>query len=191
MKIDKNLYLVVPVERADEVVVYIHAAPISRECFDQNYMLIGKAFNAIYDEGLGATSGPRLAMKLLRTVARDMNQLAAVEKGLFVDMRQRMNVVAPGDNGWTHMPIDVALKQHAIDEDDLEEAENAIAFFTVVWSMHKKRAARGVMTGAAILWDAQLSSLNAMAFSTSLSTSTKLASTGAKEPKEPQLPIPS
>lgn len=188
MKMDKTLNLVVPVERADGILIYVHSAPISRQAFDQNFLIVAKAFTAIYAEGLNSIAGPRVAAKLIKKIAEDMGQVAEVESGLFAEMRRLMNVVAPTATGWQTLPLTVALDQKLIDSTDIEEVENAVAFFMLVSAMHNKNNASQINRGATKLWDAQLTSLNSTEFSSSLSTSTKAAVTG---PKAPLSSIPS
>lgn len=181
MNIDRSLNLVVPVDRADGTTIYVHASAISREAFDANFLVIAKTFTAIYAEGLGVVAGPRIAAKMLKKVAADMGQLEVVQKGLLAEMSRLTNVIAPGGNGWTSLPVNIALDQKMIDADDVEEVENAIAFFTLASAMHKKREARGILEQAARLWSALISSSNATEYAASLSTSMTAAGSGAKE----------
>ena len=74
MKINRALNLVIPVE-LESGTVYIHSTPISREVFEEFYLVISKTFTRIFTEGLGAIGGARIANLMLRDVAKETNQL--------------------------------------------------------------------------------------------------------------------
>lgn len=177
MNIERNLNLVVPVERADGVTVYVHAAPLSSEAFDQYFDVIAKTFTVLFSGGYGVVSGPRIAAKMLRKVAESEGQ---PDSGLFAEMRRLTSVVAPGSAGWTALPVQIALDQKMIASEDVEEAENAIAFFIVSSAMHKRKISAAIMDKAVELWSAQITSSNSTVFAASLSTSTQDVATGPK-----------
>ena len=60
--------------------------------------------------------------------------------------------------------------------------ENALAFFTVAWSMHTKGDRPHVMEAVCGLWSAQMSSSSCTAFAASLPTSIETASSGETVP---------
>lgn len=180
MNIDRKLNLVIPVDRDDGVQIFVHATPISREAFDSNFLIIAKSFTALYSEGLGPISGPRVAAKLLKKVAGDMGQSEAVERGLFAEMRRLSNVLAPSENGWTSTPFQVAINSQIISAEDADAVENIVTFFMLASAMHSKKDLKTILEEASRLWDAQLTLLNATAFAASLPTSTKAASSGEK-----------
>ncbi len=182
MQIDRNLNLVVPRERLDGVDIYVHATPISRAAFDQNFLLIAKTFTAIYSEGLGFLAGPRVAAKMLKKLAEDEKLDAGP---LLAEMRRLANVVAPGPTGWAALPLDVAISQKTIDESDVEEVENVLTFFMLVSAMHRKPEAKVVLTQASRLWAAELTSLSTTAFIGSLPTPTASDGTGPKTAAAP------
>jgi hypothetical protein len=203
MRIDNPLNLVIPVE-GNHGVVYVHAMPITRETFDTHHMVIAKTFNAIYDGGLGVASGPRVAAKVLRDIAKEMGVWEGplgVEQGLMGEIRRLSNVIIPegGDAkldkkkkknapdvwrapGWTTITMHEAIKRNLLDEEDADVVENAQAFFTVAWSMHTKGDRPHVMEAVCGLWSAQMSSLSCTAFATSLPTSIETASSGETAP---------
>lgn len=185
-KINRKLYLVVPIQQGERT-LYAHSAPIASETFDAYFLVLAKTFAAIYAEGLGVMAGPRVAARLLRSVAESIGQWEASDKqpgantvkdGLMRDIRQRTNIFAPTDHGWDMIPLEEAIKKGVIDQEDASEVDNAIVFFTVAWHMHKRTDREEVLSSAALLWGAQLESLGATDFQTSLGTSTTDAGTG-------------
>jgi len=196
MQIDKNtLNLVMPIERSDGSTVHVYAIPIARATFERYYMVMAKAFNTIYSGGLGIMSGPRVAAMVLKDTAIEMNAWdgpEGVERGLIQEIRRLTNVLVLGDHGWETIPIHEALAKGHIDEDDMSEVENALAFFTVASHMHRKADRRGILEGASKLWGARLESLSCSEFSASLQRSTMTAGSDAKphEPKKSRLQIP-
>ncbi len=185
MQLDKALNLVVPVERDDGTTIYVHSTPVSREVFDRFFLVMAKTFSSLYTEGLGIAAGPRVAAKLLKSVASNMGeqQLANVQQGLIAEIRRLSNVIVPNETGgWTPMPLDVAISHNLIDRDDADEVENAVTFFTLASAMHKKREARVILAEAAKLWGAEITSQSFTTFAASLPTSTSVASTGEKLP---------
>jgi hypothetical protein len=183
MKIDRKLNLVVPVERAPGETVYVHSMPLGREVFERYFLVISKAFAAIYNEGLGFVAGPRVAAMLVRRVAEDMKVWEGpegVQAGLVAEWRRLSNVLAPTAKGWDTIPLDQAIAQAFLDEDDASEVENAIAFFCLASAMHKRMELRAVLDGASKLWGAHVTSLNSTEYPASLPTSTAAENTGAK-----------
>ena len=203
MKVDERLNLVIPVEQNNGV-VFVHSMPISRETFDQHYRVIAKTFSEIYAGGLGITAGPRIAAKLLRDIAKAekvWDGPYGVETGVIEEIRRLSSVVVPTGTravldekndtsepdvwrapGWKTITLHEALQQQLIDEDDREEVENALVFFTVVSWMLTKGVLPGVMTSVCGLWNAQMSSLSCTAFAASLPTLTATVSSGEITP---------
>lgn len=185
-KINRKLNLVIPIlgepiveknpetgaeAEKDNVVGYVHAEPITRETFDAHYLVIAKTFAAIYGEGLGFSTGPRIAGRLLRTVAKSMNAWDGpdgVEAALLRDVFQRTNYVKA--NGEV-IPFVEAVATKLLDEDDASEVTNSLAFFTVASSMHLRTDLPGVLAGAARFWGGRTTSLNSTEFAASLKTS--------------------
>jgi hypothetical protein len=181
MKIERNLNFVIPVERDDGTTVYVHSMPISADVFEQYFLVISKTFARIYLEGLGQTAGPRVAAMLLKDVAMERGLWegpAGVERGLMNEIRRLSNVVAPGPKGWTTFPFQEAIDQKFLDSSDIREVENALVFFTVASSMHRRQEVRAVLEGAGSLWGAQVESSSSTEFCASLQTSTATANTG-------------
>lgn len=191
MKLDRRLNLVVPVD-SDGATIYVHAAPIAEQVFDRYFMAIAKTFNTIYGEGLGVIAGPRVAAKILRKVAIDLGEwddqkdtagnvtAIGIENGLMAEIRRLANIIAPGPKGWAASPLQDAITHGTISAEDASEVENALVFFTVASSMHKRAELPAILNGVSKIWDAQTASLNCTGFASSLETSTVTANTGEK-----------
>ena len=179
MKIDKAMRLVIPVEQDDGGTIYIHAAAISRVVFEQFFLVISKTFSQIYNEGLGVTSGPRVAALMMRKVAEDMGVKDDVERGLINEMKRLANVVAlNGDKGWETFPFEEAVRRILISDEEVSEVENALAFFSLASVMHKRTDREAILRGASSLWGGQITSSELTEFLRSLPTSTAIASSG-------------
>ena len=181
MKIDKALNLVIPVE-TDDGVLYVHAAPLSREAFERYFLLISKTFAAIYEEGLHSIAGPRVAALMMRQLAEASGMAEDVRNGLFNEIRRLANVALLTAEGWQTLPLETALTRELISADDFAEIEGQLVFFICVCAMHRKNLARVMMQTAAQLWESQLSSLSCTEFASSLPTSIATASSGATAP---------
>lgn len=181
MRINRNLNLVVPIERADGSQVFVHSTPISSDVFDAYFLPIAKTFSAIYSEGLGVISGPRIADKLLRKISTDMGIWegpGGVQAGLVAEIRRLTNVFVPGKRGWEMVPFDDAKAAHTIEPDDAVEIEAALTFFTLVSAMHRKSDLPGILGGALRLWGSRTESLSCTEFMNSLPTLTESGNSG-------------
>lgn len=183
MKIDRQLNLVIPVER-ETGTLYVHSMPIGREVFERYFLVISKTFASIYSEGLNVMAGPRVAALMLRQTAETMGVWLGedgVEAGLMAEIRRLSNVLTLGDNGWQMQPLQVALDRQVLDAEEVSEVENAIVFFTVASLMHHRSEREGVVTGAAKMWNAQISSQSIMELKASLQTLTETDNTGERD----------
>lgn len=186
VKINRKLHLVVPIEQGPRT-VYIHSTPIDAEVMDVFFLPISKTFAAIYGEGLGIVSGPKVAAHILKAVSQRLEMwesddptAVTVKSGVLGEIRRLTNVMAPGADGWQMLTLDDAQRQGVIDAEDAAEVENIITFFTVIWLMQKRSLREQVMEGAAGLWEGQLTPSNATEYRNSLATSTPAGSSGGK-----------
>lgn len=184
-KINRALHLVIPVEQADKT-LYVHSTPIGREVFDTFYRVIAKTFARIYDDGLGIKAGPKVAAKTLKDVADELGtwdsdspDAVTVKGGLMNEIKRLTNVFVPGDKGWQMLPLEDAVRTGVIDEDDADDIENMLVFFSVISRMHKKGVREIILEGALMMWGGHVESLTCTGFRDSLPTSTAAASTGA------------
>lgn len=183
MKINSKLFMVIPVERDDGTKVFVHAAPISREVFESYYLVIAKTFSSLYQEGLGVTSGPRVAAMALRRIAEEMGIWSGevgVERGLMLEIERLCSVLAPGPRGWEPVPLREAIKRQILDSDDASEVMNAITFFSVAYSVHRKTDREAILKAASGFWGAQIVLSDSTVYSASLPTSTAAETSQSK-----------
>lgn len=173
MRIDNKLNLVIPVDTAGGT-VYVHATPISREVFEKYFLVISKAFAALYSEGLSVIAGPRVGALMLKRVAEDLGEWSGpggVEQGLMAEIRRLTNVIHSTPQGWVTVPYYTALTEGVIDGDDVGEVEGILCFFTVASSMHKRDQLPSILDGIKRLWGAESTLLNSTEYGRSLQTS--------------------
>lgn len=184
MKIDKRLNLVIPVE-TESGTLYVHSSPLMTQTFEAYYLVLARAFSEIYRGGLGWQTGPRVAMMIIRDVAKGMNPAGTtgfsddVELGLIGEMKRLTNVAVLGPAGWANIPYTEATAKGLITQEDASEVENAVAFFIVASSLNKRSEVPTIVTSAAKLWGGLTTSLNCTEYAASLPTSTEAANTGA------------
>ena len=65
VSIDKRLNLVVPIDRDDGTILYVHSTPLPRPVFERYVRVIAKTFAEIVTGGYSAAAGPRIAALLL------------------------------------------------------------------------------------------------------------------------------
>ena len=183
MKIDRKLNLVIPIDLEDGTTVYAHSMAIGREVFESHFLVISKTFSAIYSEGLGAIAGPRVAGLMLKKCATDLGVWdgeTGVQNTLINEIHRLTNLLSPGERGWSVTPFQDAIDQHRLDPDDFAEVDNALVYFTVASSMHKKKDLAAVTDGALKLWGARASFLGCTEYANSLQTLTTVAPSGGK-----------
>jgi hypothetical protein len=195
---DRNLSLVVPVERVDGTLLYVHSMPLSQEVFQRYFMVISKTFSQLYQENMALLGGPRVAAMMLRDVAQNTlrpdgsadwwSGKDGVENGLMNEVRRLTNVVVNDGSGWVPMPYMDALSRKLIDDEDVSEIEGALVFFMVNFAMHRRQARGPLLRSAAGLFQLQITSSSLSDFRSSLTTSTSDDDT---EPKGEPFSMPS
>ena len=179
VKLDRKLNLVLSVD-TDSGPVHIHSSPISREVFEDNFLVISRAFTAVYTNGLGPVTGPRVAALLLKQEAQTLGVWPRTQQSLMAEIYRLTNVIAAGDTGWETMPFDVAKKRGLLTVDAAAEVENCIVYFICASSIHLRAEMAVAMEGLNTLWNAQTTSSNVTEYMNSLPTLTTEESTGEK-----------
>lgn len=180
VKLNRKLNLVLTLE-SDNGNVYIHSTPIGREVFEDNFLVISRAFTSVYTNGLGPVTGPRVAALLLKQEANALGVWEKTQQSLMAEMYRLTSVILPGENGWETMPFDIARKRGIIDNDVASEVENSLVYFTCASSIHLKTELTVALEGLSTLWGAQTTSSNATEYMNSLPTLTQEENTGEKQ----------
>ncbi len=201
MKINKDLNLVVPIERDDGATSYVYSIPVTASVFERYYMVFARTFNVIYTGGLGMTTGPRVAAMILKDTAKALGVWDGPEgadRGLMQEIRRLTNVIVLTEKGWEAIPLHEAITKGSLDERDASEVENAIVFFTVSWHMNRwedrKKGTEdkpSLLESAMKIWGGRLESLSFTEFCASLSTSTRAETMRPAQEMIPKLQVPS
>ncbi len=178
MAIDRKLNFLVPVEtEAGDLLV--RSQPFSAQFFKRNFLVISKTFGRLHAEGLGFTTAPRIAAFMLAQVEREMAGLGEDDNPppspILNEIRRATTVDIPGQG---NMPWDQVVGAKLMSEEDIEEVENAIVFFTVASAMYHHRDRAAFLSGAANLWNARLEFSPTTAPASSSPTSKPIAPTG-------------
>jgi hypothetical protein len=184
VKLNRALNLVIPLE-TDNGRIHVHSTPIGISVFEDNFIAIGRTFNAIYTTDLGPISGPRTCKMLMKKVMGD--EWPEVDKSMFTEMRRLTNVLAPGKDGWETVPYNEAVRRGMLDTNQISYVENALTFFTVISLMHLPEDQAMALDALRALWKAQITSSNVTEYMRSLPTSTLDESTG-ETVSQPDIP---
>jgi len=205
MKIDDNRNLVIPVvtERVtskvdgkdvveDVVRIYAFHTVLSKAVFDANYRALASTKSAMASKGKHylMSAGPRIAALTLRDEGLreaesrgnfDANGQVIDEStdAFFAEIKRLTTILCPGPNGWEYLPVDSAIKGGKIDEEDWQEVESAIVFFSCHVAMSRKADRQRIAQVTASLLDSSITSSTLTEFAGSLPTSTQVAPTTA------------
>ena len=69
LTINRKLNLVLPLQRGDDTVLYVHSTPIRPETFEKYYLVLAKTWASLTQNGLDPRSGPSVAALVLKEVA--------------------------------------------------------------------------------------------------------------------------
>jgi hypothetical protein len=192
-KLNRKLNLVVNID-SEHGPLYVFSTPVARSVFEANFMVMCRAFAAIYANGLGPFAGPRAAALIIKQQAAEIGEPAQGE-ALLAEIRRLTNVLAPkfdnGSGGYEVVMWDEALKRELIDEDQAAEAEAAICFFTLSLRAGSTRQAEASVTGLKMMFAAQTTSSTLSDYMRSLPTLTKDEDTGPREIPSPEISLSS
>ncbi len=192
MNLTEALNLSIPLRRAEngDVIIHGYHTPISREVFEANYRILAATKAAIFGKGIAfaSDSGPRIAALRLRDEARQ----DALERGdldrdgnlhdrgataLLAELKRLTMALVPTPQGWSQVPIEVAISSGAIDAEDWSEAESALVFFTCGYAMATRRDKARMARGLAGVMGSSITSLPLTEYAASLATSTQVNDT--------------
>lgn len=192
--INRKLNLVIPINRDDKTILYVHAMPIRPETFEKYHLVLAKTFSAFTSNGLDPRSGPSVAELIMKDVARATPRAPGLswwdgpdgvggEAGLIAEIRRLSNaVISQAERGWGTVPLQSALDQKLMDAEETSEVMNLLTFFTVVSLVAPRVDRQGLVEGMATMYELQTTFSNATEFASSLKTSTTEDDTGKKDP---------
>ncbi|MHA1063414.1 hypothetical protein ACR9GP_05830 [Enterobacter ludwigii] len=186
MKINSNLNLVITHENDDGDKVYIHARPLSREIFRENFVILSKVYSAIFAQGLGIISGPRTAYLMLEMIAKDggiWEGKSGIENTLVKHIINGCTAILPvEEKGWKSIPLEVAIEQGVVDAD---EVLGEIVFFTCICGINKREQVPDLMKAVSGVWGSQVTSSDATDFANFLKTPPPEETTDGKPENAP------
>jgi hypothetical protein len=182
VQIDRKMNLVIPVFSGGRT-FYVHSVPISREVFEQNFVLLSRTLTTLYAGG-ATPMNARLAMLYLRKTASEMIGPGESPDPLVTPITHEMNrlssVLVPSAAGYEVLPWQQAIDRKTFDDEDAREVESILCFFTLAWHMHKKAELGGLVELLVGLGAQEVTSLTPTAFAASLTTSTEDATSAPR-----------
>lgn len=181
IKLNRKLNVVLPPFVTDKGLVHVYSSPISLPVFREHYRMLGRTFTEVQRLGYGPITGPSLAGYVFRDEAKAYGDEAHSEM-LINEVKRLSFVVYPNDTkGWANMPFVEAVKRNILTEEQGDEAENFLVYFTCAsWIRLPSEAI--AMDSLRTLWKAQIISSTVMEFMNSLPTSMPEDSTGETQP---------
>jgi hypothetical protein len=171
VKLNRKLNLIATIE-SERGTLHIIAAPIARTVFEDNFMIMCRAYSAVYSNGLGVLTGPRAAALLIKREAKEIGE--EIKGNMLIEEIHRLtNVLAPTMNGGGYelMDYNIAVKQGIIDEDAAADIDAAICFFTLALRAGPQRQVQTLLEALGIFWNAETTSLTLTEYMRSLQTS--------------------
>lgn len=191
-KINRRGNIVLTVEQPDESVVYIHSTLITREMYDQHFKILAAAVSQMYGLSMAPGTCARIAMQMIREIAREWDgenekkpKLTAVDKLLLPEIwRMTMAIIPKTVSGritYESVPFqEVIDRGDVLDEDDVNEVQNFLCFFTAASWVHHRSELTKILHPQWTEAGARIGSWNSTEFANSLPTSTPAENTGAK-----------
>lgn len=191
--INRSLNLVIPLARGETEKIYVHAAPIRPETFELYHLILAQAYSKITGHRIGVTAAPSIAMMVLKTIAKETQRGNGSDwwegldgvggaGGLLAEMVRLSNVITPSESGWVPMPLQTALDQNLIDEEEKSEVLNLLTFFTLVSRVAPRSDREPLVHGMAVIYSLLTTLSNATEYAGSLKTSTPAETIGENLP---------
>lgn len=193
-QVNEDLNLVLPAvvdvvthdEQTREVTrLWAYHTPISRQVFEANYRVLSATKAAIFSKGgfYAMDVGPRVAALTLKDEGlKDAAARGSVDElgkpiddatgALLAEIRRLTNILVPGSAGWDLLPVDAAIGQGHMTQDDWSEVEAAIVFFTCHCAMARRAEKAKQSRATASLLRGSITSLVPLEFAASLPGST-------------------
>lgn len=140
MRIERDLTLILPIERDDGVILFAHSTPISEETFVAFHRPLSMTYAQLVADGLIGSGGIRNADLVLKDIAqrsglweddRETKRIG-VERGLMAEIRRLTNVFAPTDKKWEMVPLDDCVNRDILSVREAREVTAGACFFTLV-----------------------------------------------------------
>ena len=186
--INRRLNLVAPITRPDGSMVTVHSMPISRETIEQFNVVLARTFAAIFELGVGDSTGPVVAVSMLKTIASQLNQWDVVQSQLLTEIHRLTTVIVADAGQWKPIPWDVAIQRGLLDADDAAEVTGALVFFTAVSAMSRRAQVAERLENPGRVWGFKLTLSTPMDYVSSLPTLTPPASSTAKPTQASSVP---
>lgn len=149
MQLDPSLKLVLE-RRNESGPYYVYSSSVARNTVKEYWEVIKNSIGRLYAGG-DPRMAPKFAGDAVRATAKELGVADDVEKYFLAEIRRLTIVVKRGDKGWEQIPFDEAAKTF-LDEDEVDEIEGAIVFFTLAWRFHSTNDRAKVITAAVLLW---------------------------------------
>jgi len=176
MKIDDNLNVVIPLRSDDKgVKLYAYHTPIPKEVFKANSILLAATNTEIgrHGEYFQMGLGPRIATEILIKEAKKESQEADAA-ALLNEIKRLTTVLVSTESGWEHMPVDAAIRAKKVEQEEWEEVESDLIFFTCHYFLVKLSGREKAMNALMSLLQGLKTSSTITAFINSLQTSTTI-----------------
>src|SRR4029077_4018571 len=172
--------------RDDGTSVYVHSAPISKEVYEANFRLITRTAVSMYSDGLAPGACARIAALAMRATAKEMDEGSGdtyrrSAESLMQEIWRLTNVLMPGLRGWETVPFHEVMQNNSLDDEQVSEVQNILAFFTVISWFHRGSERQDIYRMLKT-YGAQTVSSNVTEFSASLPISTPTATSGVTAP---------
>lgn len=182
MKINRKLNLVLEVERGDGTLVHVHHTPIPEEVYNEHWEVIVDAVSGAYMRNWLPPAAVRVGTKMLIKSAEKFGRRKHVEEDLLPNIWRMTNVILSTPDGFKPTPLDVVTASgQGLDEEDIEEVKQYIAFFTSASWVHPRKELEPLLYQMLRESGARFTSQNSTEYATSLLTSKQEDSTGEKK----------
>lgn len=195
LKIDRTLNLVLTLD-TDAGPAYVHCPPLPEEVFDTYAVTLTMAFAEMTEMGgqWFTRMGPRHAARVVKKVAlaqgvwdsrpadmgRGLEAYVGMDVGFLAETRRTATVAMAGEDGWETMPLQLAIDGGRLSAEDVNEVEQALAFFTVTYGSLGRKEADKALTTVFGVFGASLTPSGSTDWATSLPTLTPPEPIGGK-----------
>ena len=150
MKINENLDIVLDIRQNEDgkPTLRVFHVPISRDVFELNYRILSATFSEVWAPGSfhAMSVGPRISSMVLKDVARRQSEASdetpddrTNPAASFLSEIKRLSMIlCPTPSGWEKIPVQSAISKGIIDEEEWQEVESVLVFFTCAFHLAKR-----------------------------------------------------